>query len=143
MKINTKNSFSNSMGIQWFGSQAGLFGVHRSQFWCPHSIDDAIIGMKEEWREQGYSEPEINGFIRSAQKDIEAQETPTELEGIKKRISEEWATGTSAELTTEKRPRSLLAEVSVGPFFGVHTVTPGAHIGVQQRYLSIPLRGAY
>lgn len=89
--------------------------------------------MKEVWREQGYSESEISGFIRSAQKDIEAEKTPTDIEGIKKRIFAE-ATGTAAELTTEKKPRSLLAEVFVGPFFGVHTVTPGAHIGVHHSH---------
>ncbi len=64
--------------------------------------DNEIIGLKEEWREQGYSESKINEFIRSSQKDIEAEKTPTDIEGIKKDLGI-----TESKLPLEERVAKL------------------------------------
>jgi hypothetical protein len=56
------------------------------------------MGWKEEKREQGWSEEDIAKGIRQAQEALAAEGGSPSLGAIKKRISEEWATGTSTEL---------------------------------------------
>ena len=74
--------------------------------WSPNSIDDEIMGWKEEKRAQGWSEEDISRGLEEAYKAIKAQAKPSDIEGIKKRVSSE-ATGTPAELKvvdTESEP---------------------------------------
>ena len=80
-----------------------VFGVQTVTILCTidyltKSFGDEIMGWKEEKREQGWSEEDIAKGIRQAQEALEAEGGSPSLEAIKKRISEEWATGTPAEL---------------------------------------------
>ena len=67
--------------------------------------------MKEEWREQGYSESEINKLAEETQKALENEEEPGDLEAIKKRISDA-ATGTAPELKGEVSEARTPSEIS-------------------------------
>ncbi len=52
------------------------------------SIDDEIMGMKEEWRGQGYSESEISKFVKETYKTSETEGIPTEVREIKEILAE-------------------------------------------------------
>ena len=80
-----------------------VFGIQTVTILCTidyltKSFSDEIMGIKEELHEDGHSEADTSRIDEETRTRLENEEVSPDFEGIKKRISEEWATGTSTEL---------------------------------------------
>ncbi len=68
------------------------------------SIDGEIMGMKEAWREQGYSESEIDSLVKEAYETSKAQAEPPDLERVKEELTAERES--PAELEEPRKPKT-------------------------------------
>lgn len=85
-----------------------------------NSLDDEIMGFKEELREEGIDEADIARTIETLRETIEAEERPPDFEGIKKELT-----------ATREAPTVIEAKPTPSPVAKGEQLLPGMKVGLK------------